>query len=153
MQSAWLDSVYVQSGRASIFYRHADRDRALEAFFDGLEVPVICLVSSPQGQDTAIFGSPGPRLVGPRLSCSESSGELRRWCQWYPRFGSERVHQLLMETRWRVGRLVLVLLRRFGRLGGGWRGNLNSSSCRPFRRRDFGRVLGRACLPYHLLKP
>ena len=28
--------------------------------------------------------------------------ELRRWCQWYPRFGSERVHQLLFGTGWRV---------------------------------------------------
>jgi len=28
--------------------------------------------------------------------------ELRRWCEWYPRFGSERVHQLLLGTGWRV---------------------------------------------------
>ena len=28
--------------------------------------------------------------------------ELRRWCQWHPRFGSERVHQLLLGTGWRV---------------------------------------------------
>lgn len=28
--------------------------------------------------------------------------ELRRWCAWYPRFGSERVHQLLLGTGWRV---------------------------------------------------
>ena len=28
--------------------------------------------------------------------------ELRRWCECYPRFGSERVHQLLVGTGWRV---------------------------------------------------
>ena len=28
--------------------------------------------------------------------------ELRRWCEWYPRFGSERVHQMLLGTGWRV---------------------------------------------------
>jgi len=28
--------------------------------------------------------------------------ELRRWCAWYPRYGSERVHQLLLGTGWRV---------------------------------------------------
>ena len=28
--------------------------------------------------------------------------ELRRWCEWYPRFGSERVHQMLVGTGWRV---------------------------------------------------
>jgi len=28
--------------------------------------------------------------------------ELRRWCEWQPRFGSERVHQLLLGTGWRV---------------------------------------------------
>jgi putative transposase len=28
--------------------------------------------------------------------------ELRRWCEWHPRFGSERVHQLLLGTGWRV---------------------------------------------------
>ena len=28
--------------------------------------------------------------------------ELRRWCEWHPRFGSERVHQLLIGTGWRV---------------------------------------------------
>lgn len=28
--------------------------------------------------------------------------ELRRWCEWYPRFGSERVHQLVLGTGWRV---------------------------------------------------
>src|SRR6185369_1231843 len=28
--------------------------------------------------------------------------ELRRWCEWYPRFGSERVHQLLLGTGLRV---------------------------------------------------
>jgi putative transposase len=28
--------------------------------------------------------------------------ELRRWCAWYPRYGSERVHQLLVGTGWRV---------------------------------------------------
>ena len=28
--------------------------------------------------------------------------ELRRWVEWYPRFGSERVHQMLLGTGWRV---------------------------------------------------
>jgi putative transposase len=28
--------------------------------------------------------------------------ELRRWCEWHPRFGSERVHQMLLGTGWRV---------------------------------------------------
>jgi putative transposase len=28
--------------------------------------------------------------------------ELRRWCEWYPRYGSERVHQMLIGTGWRV---------------------------------------------------
>jgi transposase InsO family protein len=28
--------------------------------------------------------------------------ELRRWCEWYPRYGSERVHQMLLGTGWRV---------------------------------------------------
>jgi putative transposase len=28
--------------------------------------------------------------------------ELRRWCEWQPRFGSERVHRMLMGTGWRV---------------------------------------------------
>ena len=28
--------------------------------------------------------------------------ELRGWCAWYPRYGSERVHQLLVGTGWRV---------------------------------------------------
>ncbi len=28
--------------------------------------------------------------------------ELRRWCEWSPRFGSERVHQMLQGTGWRV---------------------------------------------------
>ena len=28
--------------------------------------------------------------------------ELRRWCEWYPRFGSERVHQMLLGSGWRV---------------------------------------------------
>jgi len=28
--------------------------------------------------------------------------ELRRWCECYPRFGSERVHRLLLGTGWRV---------------------------------------------------
>ena len=28
--------------------------------------------------------------------------ELRRWCEWHPRFGSERVHRMLLGTGWRV---------------------------------------------------
>ena len=28
--------------------------------------------------------------------------ELHRWVEWYPRFGSERVHQMLLGTGWRV---------------------------------------------------
>jgi len=28
--------------------------------------------------------------------------ELRRWCEWYPRYGSERAHQMLIGTGWRV---------------------------------------------------
>ncbi len=28
--------------------------------------------------------------------------ELRRWCEWYPPYGSERVHQMLLGTGWRV---------------------------------------------------
>ena len=28
--------------------------------------------------------------------------ELRRWVEWYPRFGSERVHRMLLGTGWRV---------------------------------------------------
>lgn len=28
--------------------------------------------------------------------------ELRRWVEWYPRYGSERVHQMLLGTGWRV---------------------------------------------------
>ena len=28
--------------------------------------------------------------------------ELRRWCEWQPRFGSERVHRMLLGTGWRV---------------------------------------------------
>jgi transposase InsO family protein len=28
--------------------------------------------------------------------------ELRRWSEWFPRFGSERVHQMLLGTGWRV---------------------------------------------------
>jgi transposase InsO family protein len=28
--------------------------------------------------------------------------ELRRWVEWYPRYGSERVHQMLIGTGWRV---------------------------------------------------
>jgi len=28
--------------------------------------------------------------------------ELRRWCEWYPPYGSERVHRMLIGTGWRV---------------------------------------------------
>ena len=28
--------------------------------------------------------------------------ELRRWCEWHPRYGSERAHQMLIGTGWRV---------------------------------------------------
>jgi len=28
--------------------------------------------------------------------------EMRRWCDWHPRFGSERVHQMLLGSGWRV---------------------------------------------------
>ncbi len=40
--------------------------------------------------------------------------ELRRWCEWHPRFGSERVHQLLLGTGWRVN------FKRVHRLAAAW---------------------------------
>src|SRR5207248_3971150 len=50
------------------------------------------------------FGHGGASIEPPTAEADDRRliDELRRWCEWYPRFGSERVHQLLLGTGWRV---------------------------------------------------